>query len=158
MRKILTFLLAVLMLLTACSKEQKQPAYNPKTTEFEINEEYDEDAPVEMKVISASESEVIIEIINNTDKEGLFGEHFYICFEQDGKWYRLPSTAENAAFSDIGLILKPNVKREYEHSFEWIYGLLPAGRYRIVKDISLYNDMNENYSEKYTLAAEFVIE
>ncbi|MBQ7874105.1 MAG: membrane lipoprotein lipid attachment site-containing protein [Oscillospiraceae bacterium] len=157
MKKYIAFLLAVLILLTACSNEQEKAEYNPKTTKYEVNEVYDEDAPVEMNVVSASESGITLELVNNTDMEGIFGEHFYICFEQDGKWYRLPQTAENVGFNDIGLFLDPNGKREYEHSFEWIYSLLPAGRYRIVKDIRLYKDMNSHESEKYTLAAEFEV-
>lgn len=158
MKKYLAFLLAVLMMLTACSSEEPKKEYNPKTTKYEEDEIYDEDAPVEMNIVSASESGITIELVNNTDMEGLFGEHFYICFEQEGRWYRLPQTAENVCFSDIGLILEPKGKREYEHSFEWLYSLLPAGRYRIVKDIRLFKDLNSHESEKYTLAAEFEID
>ena len=157
MKKFFAFLLAVLMMFTGCSIEQAEKNYNPKTTKYEVNEVYDEDAPVEMNVVSASESGITIELVNNTDMESIFGEHFYICFEQEGKWYLLPQTAENIAFTDIGLILEPNGKREYKHTFEWIYGLLPAGKYRIVKDIWLYKDKNSLESEKYILAAEFSI-
>lgn len=158
MKKLFVFVLTVLMIFGGCSNEHEGGKYNPKTTDFEINETYDENAPVEMNILSVSEAGITVEFVNTTEMEGLFGEHFYICFEQDGKWYRLPQTAENIAFTDIGYILEPNGKADIEHGFEWIYGLLPEGKYRIVKDITLYKDLNSREREKYILAAEFVIE
>ena len=157
MKNFFAFLLAMLMMLTACSTEQEEKNYNPKTTKFEVNETYDEDAPVKMNIVSVSESGIKVEFVNTTEMEGIFGEHFYICFEQDGKWYSLPQTAENIAFNDIGYILGPNGKSDIEHGFEWIYDLLPSGKYRIVKDVILYKDINNIEKEKYTLAAEFEI-
>lgn len=157
MKKVLVFFIALTMIFGACSGEQEEKNYNPKTTKFEVNETYDEDAPVKMNIVSVSESGIKVEFVNTTEMEGFFGEHFYICFEQDGKWYGLPQTAENIAFNDIGYILEPNGKSDIEHGFEWIYGFLPSGRYRIVKDITLYKNLNSVEREKYTLAEEFEI-
>ena len=79
MKKILAFVLAVLMVLTACSKnpeetDDPQFLYNEKIPKTEATRSPDEDAPAEMRVLSASEVQIDVEIKNISEDEIIFSD------------------------------------------------------------------------------------
>jgi hypothetical protein len=85
------------------------------------------------------------------DNECIYGEYFLLEREVNGEWYGVPVAIEgNYAFKMIGYRLPPGGSSEWSVDWEWLYGILETGKYRIVKDIFRDND-------KYYMAAEFSI-
>lgn len=95
-------------------------------------------------------------IFNNiTDKEYIFGQHYLLETKIDGDWYELPTIIDNYGFEDIAFILSPDDQAEWSTDWEWLYGSLEPGEYRIIKDIIDFRDTGD-FDELY-MAAEFTI-
>ncbi len=93
---------------------------------------------------------------NNSEKECIFGEYFELEKSIDDVWYKVPVAIEGEyGFHSIGYPLTSGETREWEVDWNWLYGSLKRGKYRIIKDVL---DLKEtgNY-ETYYLAAEFEI-
>ena len=93
---------------------------------------------------------------NNTDKQCIYGEYFLLEKRMYQKWYQVPAIIDNYGFNMIGYHLASGENREMEVNWEWLYGNLDAGEYRIMKDILDYRKSGD-YDEYY-LAAEFTVE
>lgn len=109
-----------------------------------------------VKETSVSPTGLTVVIENNSDSQCIFGEYFVLEKKMDDGWYQVPVEIEgNYGFEDIGYELDPGDKREWETDWEWLYGSLDSGQYRIVKDILDFRDTGD--FDKYFLAAEFRI-
>ena len=96
-----------------------------------------------------------VEIRNEYGKELQYGDWYDIQVQQNGNWYSLPLIIDNAAYHDIAYLVQNQTTSVWEINWSYFYGELPAGKYRIVKDII---DLREpgDYT-KYYLAVEFEI-
>ena len=68
---------------------------------------------------------------NNT-----YGEWFRIDKKEKGKCKELDTKIDNFAFNMIGYLVDQDNKLELEHNWEWLYGRLGTGEYRIVKEVN----------------------
>jgi len=107
-----------------------------------------------MEKLKSTEGDV--EIRNESGRELQYGDWYDIQVQQDGSWYSLPLIIDNAAYQDIAYPVQDQSTSVWEINWSYFYGELPAGKYRIVKDIT---DLREpgDYT-KYYLAAEFEIQ
>ncbi len=96
---------------------------------------------------------VILE--NSADKEWIYSEDFLLEKNVDGVWRQIP-VETSYGFEDIGYVLEPSSESEWSVDWEWLYGSLNAGTYRIVK--SVLDSDQQGHVETYDLAAEFTVE
>lgn len=113
---------------------------------------------IEMKVkentVSPTGSMVVFE--NDTEKECIYGEYFVLEKKIEDSWYEVPVTLDGEyGFDDIGYGLAPWGTSEWSVEWEWLYGSLDSGEYRIVKDLLDFREAGD--FDKYFMAAEFVI-
>lgn len=93
---------------------------------------------------------------NETDKECIFGEYYILEKNVDGNWYEVPVIIDGVyAFESIGYNLEPSKTRTWSVNWEWLYGNLDPGEYRIVKDVLIFREAGDY--DKHFLTAEFVI-
>lgn len=92
---------------------------------------------------------------NNTDKQCIYGEDYLLEKKKDGEWFQVPVKLESYGFNDIGFDLDPSSVSEWTVDWEWLYGSLTSGEYRIVKDILDFR--NPGDYDKYYLADEFTV-
>ena len=94
-------------------------------------------------------------VFSSEGKELQYGDWYDIQVHQNGNWYSLPLIIDNAAYHDIAYLVQNQTTSVWEINWSYFYGELPAGKYRIVKDII---DLREpgDYT-KYYLAVEFEI-
>lgn len=106
---------------------------------------------------TVSPTGLTVTLENSSGGECIYGEYFWLEKEMGKKWYQVPVTFEgDYAFDDIGYILTAESPSEWSVNWEWLYGSLDAGRYRIVKNVLVSTDSGE-YDTHY-LAAEFVLQ
>lgn len=92
---------------------------------------------------------------NETEKELIFGEEYTLEKKIFGRWYRVMYKSsmmiQSVGWNSIGLPVSQKSERTFEIDWEWLYGNLDKGKYRIVKRFIV------NYPESYNLAVEFAI-
>lgn len=79
-------------------------------------------------------------LYNNSEKDISFGSEYFIQIYRNNSWYDIE--VGNLDWTlELG-ILKPNHEHTVELDWHSIYGELPSGRYRIVKE---YEQENQAY-------------
>jgi len=96
-----------------------------------------------------------IEIRNETDKKITFGDWYELQTEVNGKWISLPYIIDNATFHEVAYNAPKDETVIHEVEWDVLYGELPKGRYRIIKDMLDFRGTGD-YT-KYYLATEFEI-
>ena len=93
---------------------------------------------VTMEVTECSDTSVTIKITNDTDKDIECGSDFCLEMqdEETGEWRELDEVIDNAAFTSEAYMIEKDSPYEKVINFEWLYGKLEPGRYRIVKTVT----------------------
>ena len=77
-----------------------------------------------------------------------YGDWYKIEKEENGKWYDVETVIENYGFNDIGYLVNENNEVKFDMNWEWLYGKLMPGSYRILKEA-----YNQYISVEFTLDA-----
>ena len=96
-------------------------------------------------------------IITDTEKEEvhIYGDSFSLEIKKDNKWQKLKPIIEDYAFNLVGYHVNENNELEQDIKWEWLYGNLEPGEYRLVKNAAIkYKD---NYLGNGVVYAEFTI-
>ena len=119
MKKLTAILLILMALLCGCAKESAcQPAGVENVT---------------MSLTDVTPTGVTV-IIQDDNREPLvYGEWFVIEREKDGVWYEVKTKISNYGFNEIGWLTDERGGLTMTVDWEWLYGELPAGHYRILK-------------------------
>lgn len=105
---------------------------------------------------AASATGLTVTFENNYGGQCIYSESFWLQKKIDGKWYQVPVVFDgDYAFEDIGYSLDAGSSGEWTVNWEWLYGSLDSGEYRIVKDVLVSTDLGEY--DTYYLAAEFIL-
>lgn len=102
---------------------------------------------ISLKKDSLTSTSLILIIKNNSDKEIHFGEGFTIEKFNNKKWLKL-KTREDTFFNLIDNIVEKKSTAEQQISWDWIYGTLKPGKYRLVKEIN-----NHKYYLEFKIAS-----
>ncbi|WP_261176872.1 immunoglobulin-like domain-containing protein [Anaerobacillus sp. CMMVII] len=106
---------------------------------------------------TVSSTGLTVTLENNSDKHCIYGEHFQLEKRIKGQWYQVPVALDgNYGFNDIGYELASSDVREWAVDWEWLYGSLDKGEYRMVKDILDFRNTG-NYDKHY-LTVEFTVD
>lgn len=138
---------------TASSQLSETTAWKP--TAYETINNFD-GITMAVKEGTASSTKLTIAFKNNSSSQCIYGEYFGLEKKINGRWYQLPVAIDgNYGFNDIGYDLASGDHKEWSVDWNWLYGSLDKGEYRIVKDILDFRSTG-NY-DTYYLAAEFSI-
>lgn len=94
--------------------------------------------------------------VNETATEYTYGEYFELEWKKDGDWVQVPTVLKSYGFNDIGYTLQPFESAAQIIEWEWLYGVLESGEYRLVKEILERNEAGN--PKTHMLAAEFEVE
>lgn len=114
-----------------------------------------EGVSMSVKKDSVTANGAVITLLNKADKDYQYGQQYFIQKYEDGRWYQVPYVIEDFGFEDIVYGLEKDSKSEFTIDWNWLYGSLEIGEYRIVKDIMDFRDTGDY--DVYTLTAEFTI-
>ncbi len=170
MRKRIEFIMvtACVLLITGCGNSNS--AGDPAGTDSQIVEnteqtdtaekDIDVSSPLDgvtMEVTECSDTSVTVRIANDTDKDIQCGSVFCLEMqdEETGEWRELDEVIDHADFTMEAYMIQNGSPYEAVIDFEWRYGKLEPGRYRIVKTVTDFRGTGD-YTD-YTYAAEFSI-
>ncbi len=172
----LSLLLFVLLLIPACSYDQATDSEAEEESEIEIQDQSADEQTGDEMVESLYEmlgeetgitmiipedtlydGGTTITVTNDSSYTCTFGTYYCLETEIDGIWYSVPfeGDEEEIGWDDLGYEVGPRGEQfSLVVDWEWLYGDLEPGRYRMVKDLFYNND----WQEKYYVAAEFEIQ
>jgi hypothetical protein len=141
--------------LTKATSSQSIDKTNSKPTPYKTVNNYD-NITVTIKKGTLSPTGLTLVFENDSNKDCLYGEMFELEKKINGGWHQVPVVMDdNYGFDAIGYSLASGEDSEWAVDWNWLYGSLDAGEYRIVKTILVFRGTG-NYDE-YPFAAEFVI-
>lgn len=116
-----------------------------------LNEEEDISMIIKEGTLSRTGATVIITDVSG--KDNVYGQEYRIDKKENGKWKELDVIVEgDYGWNLIGYSVGEDNKLELEQNWEWLYGSLEDGEYRIVKSTS-----EPSEETKYYFSAEFTI-
>ena len=90
--------------------------------------------------------------------ELIYGDGYWIERLEEDKWVELPVIPENPLFNGIGYLIPSEGEAQLAVDWEWLYGKLDSGTYRIVKGVTAREWSNsESQPLKCMLATQFEI-
>lgn len=104
---------------------------------------------------TATPSGVTLALENVTSNEYTYGEDYTVQRKTDYGWTDVVPVLDNYGFEAIGYVLSPMGSNEIMVDWEWLYGKLPAGDYRIVKEAHFLRSPGD--FDRFTLYAAFTI-
>ena len=140
-------------------KETEEQINEPIVVNLEGQTEVDN---ISMQVVDGTLSPTGMKLLitdYNEDKY-VYGLYFYIEKKVKGEWVSVPVKSEHlVVFPDKAYFVDKNYQLVLDMNWEYVYGKLASGTYRIVKRIFLEKDrpIDENYLFK-TISMEFQIE
>ena len=103
------------------------------------SESYDDDLMVDisMKDVTATGATIILSRYEDSDSEEItYGKEFRIQKKSDGKWQEADIVCKgNYGFESVGYVLGKDETKEEKLDWEWLYGKLGAGDYRLIKKV-----------------------
>lgn len=118
-----TALICMAVVFVSCAKES---TFQP--TEVE-------NVSMSISDISPTGATVIIKDLNV--KPYIYGEWYTIEKGKNGGWYEVDTIIDNYGFNDLGYIPDNNGEIKFTVDWEWLYGELPSGNYRLLKQVNL---------------------
>lgn len=114
------------------------------------------DVTMSIKKDTISEDGLTVVIQNNSDKIALYGEEFVLEKKINEGWYEVPVTIEgDYGFNSIGYEVPSGEEGEWKVDWNWLFGSLNEGEYRIIKNILDFRDAGD--FDTYYLSAEFTL-
>lgn len=86
---------------------------------------------------------------NSDDYDFVYGESYGIETYTNDQWEELPTLKEHTVFT-IAYVVHPNSSKEFEIDWEWIYGDLPEGNYRLVKNFEKETAYADDHTDVIT--------
>lgn len=93
---------------------------------------------------------IIIKDISN--KNNVYGEAYRIDKYENNEWQELDVVVKgNYGWNDIGYYVDKNNELELSIDWEWLYGKLEQGKYRLVKSKSDLKNIKHNFSVEFEI-------
>lgn len=125
MKKYIVLLLISIFVVTGCSKSS-------------------DDITMTIKEGTLTSTGATIIIKDTSGDENTFGDWYRIDKKENNIWIEQPPVIENYVFNLMGYLVDENNEVVLNTDWEWLYGRLPTGEYRIVKTMT---DGSEIYAE-----------
>ena len=119
-------LVCAVAVLTGCGGEPAQHTQTQQQTQVEN---------VTFQISAISPTGATLIITDTNPEPYLYGEWYKIQRLTDGQWQDLPHIIDNAGFTAIGYLPNDMDEVRFEINWEWLYGKLPSGEYRLWKQV-----------------------
>ena len=131
---------------------------NSGTCTIVKDRELDELVNISIKEGTLTKTGATIIITDNNPNKIIYGTRFYIEKYENSDWHEVMPINNNYGFNDMAYYVDENGKLELEQNWEYIYGKLNKGIYRIVKDVAFESDVPITPEDIYYIWTEFEIQ
>ena len=131
MKKIILPILSFIILISLCGCNQDK-SLTEKESPYTIQEINN----ISTDIYDISSTGATIVIKDNNKEPYTYDEWYAIEKEENGKWYQLSTIPEEYGFNDLGYIVDDHNEVKFTIDWEWLYGQLEEGHYRILKQIN----------------------
>lgn len=131
---------------------------NSGTCTIVKDRELDELVNISIKEGTLTKTGATIIITDNNPNKIIYGTSFYIEKYENSDWHEVMPINNNYGFNDMAYYVDENGKLELEQNWEYIYGKLNKGIYRIVKDVAFESDIPITPEDIYYIWTEFEIQ
>lgn len=135
--------------LTGCGKTKNEFDVGGKS-DIQISQN---DVTLSIKEGTLTNTGATLLLKNNSDKNYSYGNPYSIEIKKDGEWHKINVELN---FTMPAFSLKSGETKEIEVNWEYGYGKLASGTYRIIKGIDY--EYEEGKFESFSITAEFTIE
>lgn len=98
---------------------------------------------VSVSEVSRSESRIVLVLSNRSETGTLeYGHAFRIEVMENGTWQEVPAKPDTG-FKESLFLVEPGGSGEITSDIEAVYGVLPAGQYRLVKDCCITEETDD---------------
>ena len=128
MKKYLALILALVcmgLVFAGCAEDadaSKEPAFQETAVEN-----------VSIKISDVSPTGATVVIKDTNAQPYLYGSWYEIEKKDNGNWAEVDTVIEDFAFDLLGYIPDDNGEVKFTIDWKWLYGELPSGNYRLVK-------------------------
>ncbi len=133
MKKLFVILAIIVLLFARCSMNTANESVGDPQIDPDL---------MTVTVTESSGISAAIEMTNNSDMVMLYGEPYILEYFEKGEWIEAEERNETM-FNLIAYEIKPGETAKWAADFEYRYGVLPNGIYRIVKEIDFLNESGE---------------
>ena len=88
---------------------------------------------ISMSIMNVTPNSAKILIKDTNSEPYVYGQWYTIEKQIEGKWYKVSTNSDNYGFNDIAYMPNPKGELEFELNWNWLYGKLDEGNYRIIK-------------------------
>lgn len=124
MKKYIILVLALVFVVAVCMGCSNQSSYHPT-----------EVGNVSISISDASATGATVTIKDTNEESYTYGEWYEIEKERNGKWYKIKTAISEYGFNDVGYLVNDNDELVLTVDWEWLYGKLPSGNYRLLKEV-----------------------
>ncbi len=124
------FIMVFMLVITACAQDNDMG--NLALSEYGEIEDTGIEVRITGETVTTETDSVMIEYINNTDTQVMFGEEPHLEIKKEDSWYVIP-LKEGTAWIDIAYMLPPKGSIEKKFLLKFYYENLSPGHYRIIK-------------------------
>ena len=110
---------------------------------------------VKKDTISKNGATFILKSHIKIEHEYIYGDEYKIQYFENEDWIDVKTIRDDYGWNAIAYILKGKETKEIEFDWEWLYGNLSKGKYRLIKSIDYFRKSGD-YDE-YIVSAEFSI-
>lgn len=122
-----------------------------------VDEEILENVTMTIKEGTLTKTGATVIITDLSGNDNTYGDFFRIDKKENNKWQKLDVVVKgNYGFNSIGYGVNEDNILEMKIDWNWLYGELDTGEYRLVKDVAVTKD-NSYLGTKY-IYVEFIIE
>lgn len=154
MQSVKLLLLCISLILLSGCMPSDEPVELIESTVEKVNELTN----VRLEIVedTLSREGFTLRIVNDSDKTLIYNGSFFLEQKVDGKWYeRNDILGGKFGFEDIGYETDPQDSSELVIKWDWLYGKLNSGEYRLIKDVLDFRASGDY--DKHYLAVEFEI-
>ena len=152
--------LAGCLLLCGCgSKDADNQTVSPVSEAGSLNGSASDTLRASMTVDNVTPGGLTVHFnLHEKRNEVLFGDSFRLEQRVGEDWAEVPVIREDYGFNLVGYLLTEGTERTMDVDWEWLYGRLSPGAYRIVKElVDTERRTPGGQPLKYELSAEFTI-
>ena len=91
---------------------------------------------VKISIADVSSTGATVKIKDTNNDPYVYGEWYKIEKQKDGNWYDVKTVISDYGFNEIGYLPNNNGEVEFKIDWEWLYGKLPSGKYRLLKQVN----------------------